>query len=917
MKHQYKRGFYLIFLLLINVLFANAQRKWGKEDLSVYRKDAPFVAVLVEDIPASLRGKVIRSFGTNGAIIAQNDLHRLTNFTGTVYTASNTFKLSPALWHRWEELKEQPFTGIIQLLSDAAQESAVFDEADFEWVYPAKKVAKITAYKSLKALVENPNIVYIDGVKPIEAEGYNGWADLSIHGITNFRKQFSLAEVPLVSLREGMVGADEIDLQGQLVLHGNQPVTVTEHASQMAILVAGSGNTGFNALGAVPGAKFILEPMNSFFPLMNALHPSPLQLNSYGSDLEWFYSIEAQAYDEYIKNHHTLFIFSSGNSGVLSPHDGTYKNIPGFSNLTGAFKQAKNNLLVGGLAFHYDVVNYASAGPTFDGRVKPELVTIADNGTSSSAAVAAGIATGLYATLPPDLHRNDLAKAILIASADDVYTAGIDFKTGYGLINADRALQLSKNEHYIIGNVVPGATAAHNITVPAGEYTVRIALVWNDIAAPVNAATALVNDLDFYLQKNGNQVYPWVLSTAANIDSLNAVAQRKKDELNVVELITDTLNGGTYQLIVDGSKLIEKQPYAIAYQLLPVNRFEFIHPVKDDIIQEGLNQYIRWSTDLIQKGKLFYKNVMTAEGEWIEIDSVRTERPIAMFSNFTEAARYVLKLETDQTVYYSDSFWVMPKVNLRQQYLCDGEGLFKIFTTINSPLTYHLQQFDQSSAQWKTVGSSAEPLLTQNIDGDYWWRAGVRLNEQWLSPTQAITVKSNEDLCFQGTLLVDKMNENVLLNFQTWALHYVDQVEFEKIINREWVSIHRMNQITIGDHTYFDQQLTYGSNVYRAKITLKNGRVVYLPQQSVVNMSDKDVWVYPNPARAGQKIEVVVKEPQKMRLFLYSNDGRLIKEVQVNDTNTVIATERLLPGVYFLTMVYETKLTTVKKIIIQ
>lgn len=917
MKHQYKRSFYLIFLLLINVFFAKAQRKWGKEDLSVYRKDAPFVALVTEDIPASIRGKVIRNFGMNGVIIAQKDLQELSAYAARVYTPSNTFKLSPALFSRWEGLKDEPFSGMIQLLSDAVHELAVFEEAGFEWVYPAKKVAKITAYKNLKALIENPNIVYIDWFKPIKAEGYNGWADLSIHGITNFRKQFSLTDVPLVSLREGMVGADEIDLQGQLVLHSNQPVTITEHATQMAILVAGSGNTGFNALGVVPGAKFILEPMNSFFPLMNSLHPSPLQLNSYGSDLEWFYSIEAQAYDEYIKNHQALFIFSSGNSGTVTPHDGAYSNIPGFSNLTGAFKQAKNNLLIGGLAFHYDVVNYASAGPTFDGRVKPELVTIADNGTSSSAAVGAGIAAGLYATLPADLHRNDLAKAILIASADDVYKTGIDFKTGYGLMNADRALQLSKNQQYIVSEITPGATAAHAITVPAGEYTVRIALVWNDIAAPVNAATALVNDLDFYLEKNGSQVYPWVLSTAANIDSLSAGAQRKKDQLNVVELITDTLSGGTYQLMVDGSKLIEGQSYAIAYQLLPVNRFEFIHPTKDDIMQEGLNQYIRWSTDLIQKGKLFYKNVMIPEADWIEIDSVRTERPIAMFSNFTGVARYMLKLETDQTVYYSDSFWVMPRVSLRQQYLCDGEGLFKIFTAMNYPLTYHLQQFDKQSAQWTTVGASAETILKQNIDGDYWWRAGISLNEQWLPPTQAVEVKTNEDVCFQGTLLVDKMNDRVLLNFQTWALHYIEKVELEKIIHREWVPIHQMDEIAVGDHIYSDHQLAYGTNVYRAKITLKNGRTVYLPQQSVVNMNDKDVWIYPNPARAGQKIEVVVKEPQKMRLFLYSNDGRLIRQIQVNDTNTVIPADLLLPGIYFLTMVYETKLTTVKKIIIQ
>ena len=111
-----------------------------------------------------------------------------------------------------------------------------------------------------------------------------------------------------------------------------------------------------------------------------------------------------------------------------------------------------NTIAVGAVTSYNIVSSFSSRGPTFDGRIKPEIVAMGSSvknaiagtsssyaigsGTSYSAPISAGIA-GLLLSAYPHL-TNKQVRAILIESGDNVDTPNND--RGYGLISAMRAI---------------------------------------------------------------------------------------------------------------------------------------------------------------------------------------------------------------------------------------------------------------------------------------------------------------------------------------------------------------------------------------------------------------------------------------------------------------------------------------------
>ena len=127
--------------------------------------------------------------------------------------------------------------------------------------------------------------------------------------------------------------------------------------------------------------------------------------------------------------------------------------------------------------------------------------------------------------LPPQL-----VKAILLNTADDVGSKGIDFPTGFGAANAYQALLEITNAQYLNGSISNGNTDAFDLVVPPNIKQLKITLVWNDPPAVANAATALINDLDLELTlpSAGESWQPWVLNHFPSVDSLQLLPVEKE-----------------------------------------------------------------------------------------------------------------------------------------------------------------------------------------------------------------------------------------------------------------------------------------------------------------------------------------------------------------------------------------------------
>jgi hypothetical protein len=130
------------------------------------------------------------------------------------------------------------------------------------------------------------------------------------------------------------------------------------------------------------------------------------------------------------------------------------------------------------------------------------------------------IDTALYPVAPGECDNPDYSAAR--RSVADISTVGPDWATGYGFVNAAKALEYVDTSRFredIVGN---RQSRYYSLTVPPGMPTLKVTLAWDDPAPPGahDATTAfsakLVNDLDLCLlpPSDTGRVRPWVLSDA-------------------------------------------------------------------------------------------------------------------------------------------------------------------------------------------------------------------------------------------------------------------------------------------------------------------------------------------------------------------------------------------------------------------
>lgn len=408
------------------------------------------------------------------------------------------------------------------------------------------------------------------------------------------------------------------------------PAVQGSHGTHVAGIAAGSGlqSSLTNALGnANGGAPFRwrgMAPVAGIVAsgdlvtggnLLSAIQTWSLDVVNRSQSISYDgnYDVENQTIDQEVRGGATSggtaiprrpLVLSAGNHGSIPGNQRPSGiGLPVGQNLTAAgqtgyfsiTKQVKNPIVVGNwVGGAGNLLNAGSSlGPTYDGRLKPDVVapgtnvtstgTVGDGscagagtnsssgytgctGTSMASPAVAGVvallleawqtdySTPLGTTIDASPPLPSTMKAVLVQTATDAVnanvrnqaspdvdadsnpangndgtgqvsaTAGPDYATGWGLVNAQAAVNLQGDlrlegevpvpNRIIQGSVQQGGTREYSFVVDqAGP--VRVTLAWDDFeASPANPATApmLVNDLDLELEApDGTISYPWRL----------------------------------------------------------------------------------------------------------------------------------------------------------------------------------------------------------------------------------------------------------------------------------------------------------------------------------------------------------------------------------------------------------------------
>lgn len=397
-----------------------------------------------------------------------------------------------------------------------------------------------------------------------------------------------------------------------------------DHGDMTLGIAGGAANLNPTVPGMATGADLIIYDIGGYPQIVDAVANfqtlgTVVTTTSYSQGCGGVYEGTARDLDADVNiEDRILHVFSAGNSansscsniyGSLQAPDGRY-----YGNITGGRKAAKNSIATANLLYNDDRDNSSSRGPCEDGRLKPDISAHGNNqrstgelntyqnggGTSAASPGIAGVAAMLYQAYKEQHNgvnpKGAFMKALLLNTADDMGRPGPDYDFGWGRVNARRALEAMQNNQFISSSIKQDSTHTHEIQIPAGVKRVKVMVLWSDPAGSPIAAKALVNDIDIKMNTpQFGTLNPWVLKTAASMDSIQAIATRGIDRLNNMEQVTlDNPPAGTYSIDVHGFAIpSNEQNYHLVYSFI-MDEVQLTYPWGGEYFTPGNNEVVRW-----------------------------------------------------------------------------------------------------------------------------------------------------------------------------------------------------------------------------------------------------------------------------------------------------------------------------------
>ena len=717
-----------------------------------------------------------------------------------------------------------------------------------------------------------------------------------------------------VSVKENLFDTTDIDFKNRIITSGLEADTTSSHATTMATLIAGGGNSFESARGIAWSASVASSDFTNLLPdddsYFNEHHIS-VQNHSYGVGIENFYGADAAAYDQStIDNPHLLYIFSAGNSGTAKPEDGAYKGLEGFSNLTGSFKQAKNILTVGSVDSFYRVASLSSKGPAYDGRIKPELVAYGNDGSSGAAAITSGTALAVqsaYQSVHQDsLPPNALVKAIIINSADDVFNAGPDFYSGFGNVNVNNAVTDALANNFFSDNIHQDETKSFAIHVPANMHNLKITLVWNDAANTANAFKALVNDLDLSLESINNPIVyqPWVLNIHADETALLSNAVRGRDSLNNVEQITVSKPAeGDYSIHVKGYDVTAgPQLFYIVYTFYPENNFTFISPAGNSHFMPAGKNIFRWDATFISaKGKLEYS--IDEGNSWHTISSnINLSKKYFEWTAPDTNVIALARMTISNKIFYSDAFDISTQPFPVVGFSCGDSALIS-WDKQKGIHAYTI--FSLGDKYLQPIATTSDTFyMVKNAPSKFIAVAPV-LNNHTGIKSYTFDYSAQGVGCYISNFLADPDGGNASLKLYLGTTFNIKKAVFQQRMAGVWTDLKTIEPINTLTVNYISP-MHQGINFYRAVITLDNGSTVTSNEASVNFLKNAPYIIYPNPAAARQGFYILSQNISSYTIVLYDVVGRELVQQQITQQRQRVITSNLAKGIY-LAVIYDDK----------
>jgi hypothetical protein len=725
-----------------------------------------------------------------------------------------------------------------------------------------------------------------------------------------------------VSIQENNYNDSDIDLLNRNVESGLESEVVDNHATEMATIIAGKGNSFVTGRGVANSVSITSSDFIDAMPDSDESYESlgiNTQNHSYGIPRENEYGVQARAFDlSAFNNQNLLHIFSSGNEGLEVSSDGNYKDIEGFANLTGNIKMTKNSLVVGSVDTVGNIPAFVSRGPTYDGRVKPEVVAYSVVGSSNSAALVSGLSILLQQQYR-EIYSTDMpsafVKALLINGAEDVGPEGLDFLTGYGSVNAWRSLQMLQSDQFLSGTITNGNIESFNLNIPTNAINLKVTLVWTDPAANVSDYPALVNNLDLRLVDGATSILPWVLDASSNAADLSKPATRGVDNLNNVEQVTIENPASSYLIEVEGALVAGSQEFYIAWQYDLADSYEWDFPTgSDNMPYNGeTGSYFRWSSTKTGTGELSYSSDdanWTVLSNEIDLSTGYWRWNTPPLINDEVKARMVIGSETFET----EPFVVSVPQSASVGFNC-GDSLMLKWNPSPNAINYTVYNLgEEELEEYTTVNDTF--LIIPNIVTLESRRFSIQPNlssGKNLIPTPTFDYTLQGVECYVFSLFQQvALDTGIYVNLTLGTTYGIEEIIIERNDFNSFKEIFRISNPQANEISILDDSPGQGFNEHWATVRFINGEELVLSAGTSYYLTEVPYRIYPNPVRADESLYIITKEfeDRTPNLELIDEKGAIVHKQIVQGSRDDISIGGLKSGIYFYRLIADDQVFT-------
>ena len=849
------------------------------------------------------------------------------------FTQAIAVREGEATFHR--NLLESGFSGDVLIKSE--------DETGFtEWLNIHHPEWQATTYgnglyglnrmthRSLKSLLEFNGKIFVEPVgRKANTEALPGEFDHTLNLIPTTHVAFPEVNGSngKLSIKEKPFDVNDIDIRGRIDISGPFDEPYTNHATYMATIAAGAGNSSTFTRGSAWASTVTTADFDRLLPDQDndlIAKGISVQNHSYGVGLENYYGIEAAEYDRQVNALPTLLhVFSAGNKGNQTPAIGTYKGLTGYANLTGQFKVSKNTLCVGSADGNGEPVALGSRGPAHDGRIKPELIAIGDAGSSEAAAVVSGIALLVqdawkkkYGSLPPAA----MVKAILVNTAIDSDVPEVDYLTGFGYANALHAVQTVEEGTHGSEIVGQDQTIALPFQINSGAEEVRITVSWTDPPALPFAEQALVNDLDVVVARlsDGQIIHPWVLDSSPAAIQRKDPATRGVDRLNNIERITlQNPEPGAYEIRVSGSRVTGgTQEFHFATKIN--SGLQWTWPVVGSTARSGKVRQLRWlCPNPSAIGNVAYRFVANGQWKTIETDAVLSKNGLSWtLPDTTASLRFRITIGANQ--YESPDLHLMREQRLKTGFSC-SDSIMLFWNKVATAESYILERLGEKYLEPYASAQDTFLILARTATLPEVFSVRPVIGAMAVSESNAVNILRQGTGCYITAFYADGYlfpgPPEFVLNIGT--TYGLKSVQLERKTADGWKMVSETVNFNSISLRLSDPLPKEGFAYYRAVLIRSENRAVATEEVEVIIASKNEPYLFPNPVALDGEVSIVTDSEEDVVIRVYDQFGRIIRGSVETGPVKILKAEGLTQGLYVVRIYDSTGRNFVQRLVIK